>query len=420
MILWRNPSLFQFLCKKNVKMNGVEAEDFLLCRGVPLRSGLFLAMFLLFSLVLGAEAQTLDQGQDAFTISNIHVDITAETASIARKKALAKGEKRAFNLLLKRLTLRIDFQNLPILSTKNISSYVKDFGVSNEKSSKARYIADLTYRFKPREIRLLLRDNQVDFAETFSKPVLLFPIYQVAGAVALWDEPNPWREAWGNRPKAQKRAAGSQVAGLIPIIFGNGDLKDIATISAELAVKGDEQRLTAIAKRYRVEKTLVVLGTLVSMPSGSLLFKVSISRYGKNESRQPFLTEIKGAEGEGVDSLLIRSAVEIKALIEDQWKAENLLKFESASVLAVALPINNLDEWVEAKRRLAKVAVIENAELVLLSRTKVWLNVHFIGEIEQLKLALAQVDMLLNKEGGWLVKLQKHEKFGVKKSADTK
>jgi hypothetical protein len=156
------------------------------------------------------------------------------------------------------------------------------------------------------------------------------------------------------------------------------------------------------------------------MPSGSLLFKVSISRYGKNESRQPFLTEIKGAEGEGVDSLLIRSAVEIKALIEDQWKAENLLKFESASVLAVALPINNLDEWVEAKRRLAKVAVIENAELVLLSRTKVWLNVHFIGEIEQLKLALAQVDMLLNKEGGWLVKLQKHEKFGVKKSADTK
>ena len=90
-----------------------------------------------------------------------------------------------------------------------------------------------------------------------------------------------------------------------------------------------------------------------------------------------------------------------------------MLEFERAGVVAVTLPINSLKQWVDAKRRLSRVAVIENAELVLLSHTEVRLNIHFIGEAEQLKLALAQADMVLTEdEGSWIVKLQARVKSG--------
>ena len=369
-------------------------------------------LFYMLSLSSVAGAQTLD----VFTVANIPVDVTAKTAAAARKQALADGEKCAFELLLKRLTTRIDHQRLPVLEAKEISSYVQDFGVANEKNSLVRYLANLTYRFKPRDIRFLLRDSDIPFAETRSKPILVLPVYQVAGAVSLWDDPNPWWQAWANRSKDTKSAKIVKIDGLMPMILASGDLTDISIIGAELAVKGDEQRLAAIAKRYRVATTMVALATLSSTSRGKPVLKISIFRYGENESRQAFSTEITAQQGEGIDALLNRAAVEIRARIEDQWKADNLLEFERADVVAVTLPITGLKHWVDAKRRLARVAVIENTELVLLSRNEVRLNIHYIGEAEQLKLALAQADMVLTKdEGNWIVKLQPPVKSGKMK-----
>ena len=124
---------------------------------------------------------------------------------------------------------------------------------------------------------------------------------------------------------------------------------------------------------------------------------------------------------ENVSALLYRSATEVTAKIEELWKAENLLKFENMSVVAAIFPINSLAEWVDAKRRLVKVAVIENVELVIFSRTEVRLNIHFIGEVDQLKLALAQTDMVLKKDTGmWVLKLRKPIQSGAKKGSDKK
>ncbi len=371
-----------------------------------------MVLFFMLSLSSVAGAQTLD----VFTVANIPVDVTAKTAAAARMQALADGEKRAFKLLLKRLTIRIDHHRLPVLEAKEISSYVQDFGVANEKNSLVRYLANLTYRFKPRDIRFLLRDSDIPFAETRSKPILVLPVYQVAGAVSLWDDPNPWWQAWVDRSKDAKSAKIVKIDGLVPMILASGDLTDISIIGAELAVKGDEQRLAAIAKRYRVATTMVALATLSSTSRGKPVLKISIFQYGQNESRQAFSTEITAQQGEGIDALLNRAAVEIRARIEDQWKADNLLEFERTGLVAVTLPITGLKHWVDAKRRLARVAVIEKTELVLLSRNEVRLNIHYIGEAEQLKLAMVQADMVLTKdEGNWIVKLQSPVKSGKMK-----
>ena len=85
-------------------------------------------------------------------------------------------------------------------------------------------------------------------------------------------------------------------------------------------------------------------------------------------------------------------------------------------MIAVTLPIDDLIEWVEARRRLMKIAVIENIELVIFSRKEVRFNVHFIGDAEQLQLALAQLDMDLNeKESGWILGLQAITRSDVEK-----
>jgi hypothetical protein len=378
---------------------------------------LILCIFLALSSPFDAIGKTIYESQEVFTVANIHVDVTAKTASAARKEALKKGEKEAFNLLLKRLTLRIDQKRLPILGPKQIPTYIQDFGVTNEKNSGIRYLANLTYRFKPNDIRLLLRDNAIQFAETISKPMLVLPVYELAGAVFLWDDPNPWREALLGNPKTNKTKMRKRVAGLVPLIFGNGDLADIATISAELAVKGDMKSLVAIAKKYKVGKSLVILASLTSTPQETPTLKVQVLQYVLDNKGHVFSMQIEANKLESVSDLLNRSATEVTERIEELWKAENLLKFENMGVVAAIFPINSLAEWVDAKRRLVKVAVIENIEPVIFSRTEIRLNIHFIGEVDQLKLALAQTDMELKEDKiGWVLRIQKSIQSDAKKS----
>ena len=199
----------------------------------------------------------------------------------------------------------------------------------------------------------------------------------------------------------------TQLFGLVPIIFGNGDLNDIATISAELAVKGDMKSLTAITKKYNVDKTLVAFSSFRSTTSGMPMVAVRVFEYNKDAQKHLFSLQIKANNNEDIKTLLDRVTRETAVQIEELWKVDNLLKFERIGVMAVTYPIGALEEWVDAKRRLMKVAVIENIELVIFSRKEVRFNIHFIGEAEQLQLALAQLDMELNEEErGWVLGVQ--------------
>ena len=211
----------------------------------------------------------------------------------------------------------------------------------------------------------------------------------------------------------------TRVSGLVPMVFGKGDLTDISLISAELAVKGDKQRIFAVAKRHKVRAVLVVFASLGSTAEGLKELEITVLRHNQNKSETLYTTRIRAKKDEGIGALLSRSANETVLKIEDLWKAENLLRFESTGVMAAVLPIKNLKEWVDAKKRFEKVAVIESIDLILLSRTEVRINIHFIGENKQLKLALAQIDMELYREqGSWTVKLQKPKKTLTKQSVD--
>jgi len=339
--------------------------------------------------------------QSVFTVSDLAVDEQAETASAARAKALADGERRAFYTLLRRLVIRADWEYLPQLEQEEIAPFIQDFAVADEKTSSVRYLAKLSYRFKPDLVRRFLRNLSLDFAETPSKPVLVLPVYQLAGALSLWDEPNPWREAW-----RMQRDQG----GLVPFVLPIGDLQDIAAIGAEQAVKGDIPRLDALADRYDVDDTMVALASFGTGQLGRPTLQISTSRYGAGSTDQTLITNLTANQTESVAELLRRAAVEVAEQVEDQWKRDNLLRFGQLAVLPTVLQIASLAEWIEAKRRLAQMAVIDRIDLILLSRNEVRLNIHFLGDVEQLRLALAQSDIALSEDQGiWSIKLEKQD-----------
>ncbi|MFO1146308.1 MAG: hypothetical protein U1E33_07095 [Rhodospirillales bacterium] len=89
-------------------------------------------------------------------------------------KALAAGERRAWEVLVSRL---VDpAQRARMAALPNVGDAVKDFSVIDEKVSAVRYIATLNYTFRPDAVKRLLAGRSARFAVTRSKPVLVVAV----------------------------------------------------------------------------------------------------------------------------------------------------------------------------------------------------------------------------------------------------
>ncbi|NQV46322.1 MAG: DUF2066 domain-containing protein [Rhodospirillaceae bacterium] len=361
----------------------------------PRRTTRVLAILAVFQVLSSVSLAAEDQR--VFEVRGVTVDVTAASTAEARDKALAQGEQTAFRRLLERLTLSVDANRLPDSRNVQISALVQDFEVAEEKASAVRYLASLNYRFKSDDVRRLMIDLAIPYAETTSKPVLVLPVFQAAGALLLWDEPNPWRDAWKKNPPQFS---------LVPTLLPKGDLSDIATIGPEQAVAGDEQRLAAIAGRYDAGDTLVaqaILNTDRIRPE----VEVYVTRYGSAMQEQTTVKSFASADGESLDELLLRATIELTRQIQDNWKRDNVLQFGRQAVIAVKIRIKGLQDWLEIRSRLGGVAVIRKSDLVILSLDEARVNLNYIGQPEQLALALEQADLAINREGDdWVLVLK--------------
>ena len=358
----------------------------------PILTCAFLAATVATGMVSRARADNL------FEVRDVKVDVTADTAAAAREQALVQGETNAFQILMERLTGSGDRSRLPQLSHREIASYIQDYEVAEEKSSAVRYIATLNFTFRERDVRRLLKNYQVPVAITRSRPLLVLPVLQQDGNVSLWDEPNPWRDAW---------AAKSPSEGLVPMRLPEGDSTDVEDLSAEQAFEGDISALTAIARRYGASGALVALGdTVADTGDGIPEVRVSLSRYGAEGLEQTLVQNFTGSSGEDLDALLARVVDEMNREIQETWKQKNLVQSGERSVASVTVPIANVSEWVTVRDRLKRVSVVQHTELVLVSRGSVRANLHYVGTPEQLAVALQQVELALSPSGlGWVLQL---------------
>ena len=299
---------------------------------------------------------------------------------------------------MKRVTLRNDHDRLPELDDNALAHVIRDIAVDGEKFGGGRYLATLTIRFKPREIRQLLQNAGISFAETASRPAVVLPVYAVGGTTLLWEEPNPWFSAWAKRPGGD---------GLLPIVVPLGDLSDVLEINAEQALRGDQTRLTSIASKYNAFGAYVAMAALAINPrNGGLTLNVSLDRHGGGQSEQTKILTFTGEPGLPIDELLNDAAERLVIEIEETWKRENLLRFELEQWISVRVPLTGHPDWIAVRKRLDDIAEIRKVVLTRLSVGAADLDLLFVGEPEQLRVAMAQSDLALAyvaSEGAWTV-----------------
>jgi hypothetical protein len=321
----------------------------------------------------------------AFVVAGVPVDATAEDAVAAREAARTEGERIAFRRLLERLTAKADWGRLPSPSGPEISALVQDFEVSNERSSGVRYLASYTFRFNPTGVRRLLKAANLTVTELASKPVVLVPVLKTGETVRLWDDPNPWREAWSRTPGA---------GGLVPWVVPAGNAEDRQSFDPVAAQEARADALAALSARYGSGDVVIV----TAIPSGGTpaVLDITISRYSPEGTPETETTEVTGAK---LDAALYQAGVQAAMHeMEESWKKLTLTSSpagEQDSTQEVVVPIRSAGDWAAVRERLAKVPVVRSTDLELMSRAEVRLRLRIRADDALLRVALAQQDLVL-------------------------
>ncbi|HZK91381.1 MAG TPA: DUF2066 domain-containing protein [Stellaceae bacterium] len=373
----------------------------------------------LLLLAVAAPPRPAAADDDPYT-ATITVDATSDSVATARDMARADGARRALNAIVDRLSGGTGKSKPLKLSDNQVTDLVASFEVANEKMTAVRYTADYTFHFRPAETKRTLQSAGVAINEANppaasppgqtpgpapggGKPVVVLPVYQSGASAVLWEEPNPWRQAWSQRP-----AGGGATYLTVPL----GDAGDVAAIDADKARSGDVGALAAIAKLASADEVLVMLAvqrpgkdqtgkdqTGGDKPGGDKPgLDVTVRRYRGAQLVDVHADSIDANPGEKDADFFRRAADAIAADIDTGWKnAKDNLAGQQGS-LVVAAPITGLDDWLKLRDRLAGLPPVRKIDVKSLSRQEASIDIHYAGTLDQLKASLATIKLDL--QGG--------------------
>jgi hypothetical protein len=332
---------------------------------------------------------------DPYT-ATVTVDATADSVAKARDAARTDGARRALNAIVDRIAGGAGKGTPLKLSDSQITDLVASFEVANEKMTAVRYVADYTFHFRPAETAKALQAAGIapaggtaasgGGAAPGGRPVVVLPVYQNGGGAVLWDEPNPWRQAWAQRPAGPGNL-------MVPL----GDAGDVSAIDANKARSGDAAALAAIGKLAGADDVLVMLA-VQRPPGGKPGLDVTVRRYHAGQPAEVHADSIDANPGENDPDIFRRAADAIAADIDTGWKnARDNLAGQLGS-LAVTAPISSLEDWLTLRQRLASLPAVRKVDLKTLSRQEVSVELQYAGSLDQLKASLATIKLDL--QGG--------------------
>ena len=337
-----------------------------------------MALLACFSLSLPVYAAT-----SLFTVENVTVDVSAENALKAREKAFEDAQVKSFEELTARMLSESELSSFQMPPASTISMLIQDYEVSNEKLSSKRYIGTYKFRFKDRDVRRYFSGQGANFTDVSSKPILILPFLDTGAGTVLWSHQNAWMKAWAATPGLS--------SGLVPIMLPLGDLSDISDIGDDEALTYNKRNLNKILERYGASEAVIA----IARAEGTAL---NIQLYRTDRLRPEYVHQIleRALPGSASDQIYMRAVQSVKQALRKDWKQKTVVDTRQQGVIKVRVQFGSLQEWSNMQRALSRISGISDVALQALSPKEAYLNLTYDGDIERLKLALAQADFVLN------------------------
>jgi len=333
--------------------------------------------------------------------TDVEVDVTGSDAADARELALAKGQADALADLLSRFTTGEQAQQIVgDLEPKKIASMARGTEVLSEKISSNRYRASLRISFDATEVSTLLGkpggDANAELAPTATGSFLIIPSYEEDGTVLLWDDANPWRNAW-------KTAGIEARSGDIVVPFG--DAADAASIDVKTLPSANYASLLPLTVRYGVTDIVLVQAKLSH--DGGMTLEVVKRRLNRTQNEVNLLT-YRADPQETRDTLMARATHDVIDTLEhkktEETEAVKTIRGGNHGTVMVLASISTLSSWTQLRTKLSTLPMIDKIEPLAISPQQVDLVIHYRGSADSLATAITARNIrLVQNSNYWVI-----------------
>lgn len=328
-----------------------------------------------------------------YTVSGIHVDATAASASAAEAIAIDQGRPKAWSILFLRIAKAGDQKKMPRLDAADIRRLMRGYTVTHEKRSTTRYVADVTYTFSPEAVAKVMMGISTSYRLAApGRRILLIPM------APKYSSESGWTSAF-----AAPRFQGSAVPFAVPT--GNApDIVALGRLDFDSTTWADVQQVAA-----RIHASEAVLALAIPLVTGGT--STADKMTGKV---QIWLRRIGIAEAPmktSVDVPLIKNPTQTYPLaadaavhaIEVMFSQKPAIDFGPKSTITADVHVDDLPQWGVMQAAMTGLANVSNVQVLAMDIGLVRISLTYQGNTDSLRSALAPVGVALSRDGdsGW-------------------
>lgn len=313
--------------------------------------------------------------------ADVSVDVTAQTVSDAKQKAISKAMRDALSEIVLSISTAKSVKELNQLNDNQLEHFVTGVMVLMEKTSDVRYIADLRVSFDEKILKAYMAENNMPIIIGEEQDILIIPLLEdEKGNLDIWGDENIWREALISHKNKQK--------GNLTLIVAEKNLGNIAMIKANNIYDMPDGQYQELKNFNRVDGIYVLKYSLKDK-------KIYIKSFPTHEEQS--LDIIDETPINSIDAVF-KTFKDVK---KDTNTEEDILP--TVQQIEVVYSYPKLSAWAELKHLLNDNPQVQDINIVSMSNGKVHFNFKYSGIIEKLQANLSTHGYTLKPEGEYYV-----------------
>lgn len=322
-------------------------------------------------------------GIDSIYDVDVYVDISDESAALAKEKAMTEAHRTAFTTVADRVTNSEGVKVLQELDDDQILNFIKEVSITSEKASNVRYIANLKVTINEDIIKQYMAEKGITPAILTATKILVIPTFREfkTDTPMLWEAKNIWKKAW-----EEEAGKNNDIVKFITIPATGSNY---ASLDAKKAINLDEAAMKQIAFNNNTP-TIFVVDAFYNGIEG-LTINVISSSDERTESIEIY--------GDRSPQLLINSIIETKKSITDRLKNQVIEENTMKNEITGLYNYQSMSEWIKIEKAIKEIPSVDEVKITAMSNGTVQFKITFTGSFEKLSSEMAERYMSIEEDG---------------------
>jgi len=286
-------------------------------------------------------------------------------------------------MLTKKILLRRDLEKVSNINLSKIKKLIKSFQILEESYSKNEYKINIKIFYNESKIKQFLRQENISFSQPENVSAVFFPILYINNEVQTLNE-NFFYRNWVDAKIENE---------LINFILPLEDLDDISKIN-KMKNNLEDIKIDTLINKYNTKNYIFLL-----MNYEEEILNIYLkTNFNDNQINKNILYKIDNME----DELALNSAlIDLKIIITDLWKEENLVNLLLPLAVRVKFEHKNLRDLDKIRKTFNKISIIDSYTFEDFNINNSFFKIYYFGNPKKLKSELFKFGYLLKSDQGF-------------------